>query len=274
MSEVAKVVFEGIKQLFGNNYVDLILYLSILLLALWLYREFRNKMVEDEKVRNEKVNSLLVILTDLEFELDEYMRTKSNFEKLKEKLINAYPFLSYNLSKKVSNFNPSIEDAYINKFIKELKEEKNGLKYNQHDGFSHINEKSILKLLEYHYKTKFETIISPFMMTIFSLSIILLFSLILISLSNFGTFLQKLYLILATFNSIIFIIVLIGLLDTAVNKKLKKKWSTWIFLILFFSISFTSAFFFPKLPYLPVVLFVFYLVSLSIFLPKIIKKID
>lgn len=270
MNEVIKIVIEGIKKLFGDNYVNLILYLSILILALWLYKEFRIKMVEDEKIRKEKINNILVLLMDLEFELNDFIRNKSNFEKLKEKLISAYPYLSYKLSEKVSDFNPDLEETRIKEFLKELREEKSRYKINQFDELSIINEKYTLNIFEYHYKTKFKPFILPFFLTVFSLLIILIFTLILIFLYTTESLSQKLFLILVIINFLIFLIILLGFFDMTINKKIVYNWKIWTYLIIFLSFSVLSLVVFPISP-ASIVLFVFYILSFFL-LPKILKK--
>ncbi|TDK61734.1 hypothetical protein E2K98_12655 [Bacillus salipaludis] len=271
MNEIVSTIIDELKQLFGNNTINLLVFFAFLFLVIWLYKEFRNKMVEDERVRKEKINTILVELTDLEFELDEFIRNKSNFEKLKEKLIKVYPHLSYQLSEKVNKFTPDVEEAFIKEFKKELNVEKGLIKLNQNDEISHINERSLMKLWEYHYKTKFEPIVNPLILAIFSVLFVVIILMVWLGYTQADSNAKKYFLTQEIANIIIFIPFALGFLDSIKNKKLVKKWSSYIYLISFFTISILSFMFFEKVPFLSTLVGLFYLLSIY-FIPKIIDK--
>src|SRR4051812_40832076 len=131
-----KIVIESIKEITGGNALDLTIYFSILVLFFWLFKEFRNKLIDEETSIREKENNVLMEFLELEFELEQFYSNKSNFEKLKEKLVKVYPYLSYSLSKKISSFNIEMENEVIRDFINDIVSEKNIIKSNQLDYFS------------------------------------------------------------------------------------------------------------------------------------------
>lgn len=266
-----KLIIDSLKELSGDNVLDLTIYLSSIVLFIWLYKEFKNKLIEEEKAKKDKENNVLIEFIELEFELRKFSIDKSNFDILKEKLVGIYPYLSYQLSKKVSNFRLEMENEDISNFMEELIKERNVIKYNQLNEFSNTNENSFLKMLEYQYRTKFLTLINPLLLALFSILIIITFVLLMIGYASIDSMVAKYFVTQELANTLIFIIFVIGILETLLNKKFKNEKSTWIYLVVFFLLSVVSFIIFKKVQIISTVAFIFYIIFM-IKLPKMIIR--
>ncbi|MGN7178160.1 hypothetical protein [Cytobacillus sp. SAFR-174] len=259
-AEIIKIIFNGITEIFGNNLLDLIVYLAILALFLWLYKQFRIKLIEDEKYRREEETIILMRFLELEFELNNFYSSKSNFDKVKECLVNVYPYLTYDNSKKVEEFNLNMSDETILGFINDIRREKNGIKYNQFNEIANKNEKSIMKMLEYQYRTKFLPLLQPLLLSLFSILTILLFTIILIGYIENDSFEEKFYITLVLINLMSFLILIIVIIDLFSIKKIKKERRTWVWLAVVLLLSILYFTFFVANQILSIFLFIFYLV--------------
>jgi hypothetical protein len=272
LGSVINVIIEGIKALIGNNPIGVILYLSTLFLFIWLYKEFRKTSLDIEQDNRARINSHMVTLLDLEFELIKFLEDKTNKDTLIEKLKAAYPIMTIELSKKVSKFSSKVDNQFIKEFISEIRSERNGMKERQNDSLIYINEKSLMRHLEYHFHSKFKSLLTPIMMTCLALFLIILFLLLTLAISSEQTIIEKIHLILTTMNSIVFITFLLGIFDAIIGKRVINRPLSWIYIILFFIFSFLSFAYSSECNILSTILFVFYIITPYFVLKRIIKK--
>lgn len=259
--DITQLLLELVIKLFEGNLIDLLFYLSTLFLFIWLYKEFRNRTENDEKIRKEKIENILIVLFDLQFELQHNYRGNDNFVSLQEKLVKAYPFLSYDLSKDIIKFFNNISNEEIETFIKKLNKEIDIYKANQPSEFYFMNQKSFSQTIEHYYMSKFRPIILPFMLTIFSLLIILIILLIMIVVSQTNSYLEKYLIIQELINSIIFLSALVAICDLFMLKKIEYNWKTWFYLAVFLVLSVVFLILFSKWIFSAPILFLFYFIS-------------
>jgi hypothetical protein len=272
LGTVINVIIEGIKALIGNNPIGVILYLSTLFLFIWLYKEFRKTSLDIEQENRARINSHMLSLLDLEFELSNFLEDKTNKDTLIEKLKAAYPIMTIELSKKVSKFTSNVDNQFIKEFILEIRSERNGMKERQNDSLIYINEKSLMRHFEYHYHSKSKSLLTPFMMTCLALFLIILFLLLTLAISSEQTIIEKIHLILTTMNSIVFLTFLIGIFDAVIGKRVINRPLSWIYIILFIIFSFLSFIYSSECYILSTILFIFYIITPFFVLKRIIKK--
>ncbi|MED3799831.1 hypothetical protein P4604_20935 [Lysinibacillus capsici] len=65
MNELANILIETIKGLFGEDKISLIFYFGILLVSVLLFKEFKNKISEEAKNKNEQLDIALKNMLDL-----------------------------------------------------------------------------------------------------------------------------------------------------------------------------------------------------------------
>ncbi|AVQ98359.1 hypothetical protein OBCHQ24_04815 [Oceanobacillus iheyensis] len=271
MIEILNVVIEGIRDLFKDNYLDLVFYLSTLLMFFYLFKHFKNSLKESDDSKKEQVQKQLIVLTNLEFELEEYKRSGANFELLKEKLINATPYISYELNRDVRNIRPNMDANAINDFLKVLRVEIDGCKYIQIDDTSHVNEKSIVRIIDYHYKSKFGPILFPLLLTLGAMVMLSVFLLITIPISLVDSFGQKFILSYQAMNPIICVAFILTIIDLIANKKVQNKWTTWISIVTAFALSISSIVLAHKHVIWSISLAILFILELFFVLPKILK---
>lgn len=266
-----KIIIDGIKEVSGDNILDLTIYIAAIILFIWLFKEFRIKLIEEQKTTKEKESDVLIDFIDLEFELKQFINDKSNFDKLREKLTKIYPNLSYQLSKKVSNFRLEMENDEIKEFLEGLVNEKNNIKYNQLNGICSTNENSFFKMMEQQYKTKFLALVEPLLLALFSILIIITFILIMIGYSSIDSSVAKYFITQAIINILFCIILVIGILETLINKKFINKKSTWIYLFGFFLATILLFIFFNITPAVSTIVFIYYIIFIINF-PKLLNR--
>ncbi|MFE6170186.1 hypothetical protein ACFVP8_20245 [Viridibacillus arvi] len=50
MNEIGQLILKTITELFGDNYIDLLIYMSLLFVTIWLFKEFKSR-VDNEEIR-------------------------------------------------------------------------------------------------------------------------------------------------------------------------------------------------------------------------------
>lgn len=259
MTEITQTIIEIITKLFGDNYIDFLIYMSLLFVIIWLFKEFKNKVDNEEKNKNEKIETILTVLIDLKFEVKDFYSNRGNFSVLKEKLAKAAPYVSYELCQDIYKFSREVTETKIKEFINQLSEEIDAYKREQNDEILHLNKKTIEGILKYYYKSMLRPIVLSVSLTYFSVLIGVFLLFILFAWFQLNSIWDKYYLVQELTNSILFISLLISVIDSAITKKLNWDKKAWVFIVSLLICSAICSIFFSKIPFLSTINFILYI---------------
>lgn len=235
MDGIGQLILKTITELFGNNYIYFLIYVSLLFVTIWLFREFKNKVDNEEKNKKEKIETILTILIDLKFEVKDFYQNKDNLKIVKEKLVKASPYLSYELCQDIYKFSEQINENEITEFISKLSVEIDTYKSEQNNEILQLNKITIGGIIGYYYKTMFKPVVLPILLTLLAIIIGLLLLYIFLGLFQSNSIADKYYLLQQTVNIIIFVSLIIFIIDSLIMGKLnwgKREWISIIILLI------------------------------------------
>lgn len=267
MNEFGQLILKTITELFGGNSVDFLIYMSLLFVTIWLFKEFKNRVDNEGRSKSEKIETILTVLIDLRFEVNDFCLNRDNLQIIKEKLAKAAPYLSYELCQDIYKFSGEVNENEIKEFINQLTKEIDIYKSEQNDEILQLNKITLEGAISYYYKSMFKPVVLSIFLTCFSIVIGFLLLYVFLAFVQSNSILKQYYLIQNVVNMILFISLCVVCFDSAVSKKMN--WGKWIsFIILFISSSICFVLS-SKFQFLIIINFALYLL-----LPIIIRKID
>lgn len=240
MDKLVELLIETINSIFGEDKFSLIFYLGLILITILLFKEFKNKISNEINIKNEQLDMALKSLLKLKFEFIEYKgssKSEENFGELKNNIIDAFPYVSYKLSKELHSITSNIDDIKINELISFLDIELEGLKYNQDSSIVMINNSNILDEVSYTLRARFYTIFMASTMTFISIIFILVITLFSVALSSVESGWSKYFFIQMIFNLVFFLFYVLLVGSLIQEKKLKNNLWSWGYVILTIIIS-------------------------------------
>lgn len=240
MDKLVELLIETINSIFGEDKFSLIFYLGLILITILLFKEFKNKISNETKIKNEQLDMALISLLKLKFEFIEYKgssKSKEKFAELKNNIIDAFPYVSYKLSKELHIITSNIDDTKINELIRLLDFELEGLKYNQDSSIVMINSSNIIDEVSYTFRARFYTIFMSSTMTFISIIFILVITLFGVALSSVESGWIKYFFIQMIFNLVFFLFYVLLVGSLIQEKKLKNNIWSWGYVILSIIIS-------------------------------------
>ncbi|MCR8852868.1 hypothetical protein [Lysinibacillus fusiformis] len=272
MDKLAELLIDTINSVFGEDKLSLILYLGLLFIAILLFKEFKNKIADESIIKKEQLDMALKSLLELKFELLKYKNAKAeeNFEKLKMKVIDAFPYVSNKLGGQLHIINDTIENTKIDELIKSLNSELEGLKYNQDSSIVMVNNYNIIDTMSYIYRTRFHTVFTSSMMTLISLLFILIIGFLNLALSFVESAWDKYFFIQMIINLMVLFFYAILVSSLFQEDKIKKSMWSWVYIILSIIISIVIISQYTKILWLSSVHFVLFIVMIYL-LKKFIK---
>lgn len=235
MDKLADLLIDTINSVFGEDKFSLIFYLGLILIAILLFKEFKNKIADESTIKKEQLDMAMKSLLDLKFELAKFrdeIKAEENFEKLKIKVIDAFPYVSYKLGKQLHTINTTIENTKIDELIKLINSELEGLKYNQDSSIVMVNSYNIVDTMSYIYRTRFHTVFTSSMMTLISLLFILVIGFLNFALSSVASAWDKYFFIQMIINLMMLFFYVILVSSLFQEDKIKKSIISWGYIIL------------------------------------------
>lgn len=240
MDKLADLLIDTINSVFGEDKFSLIFYLGLILIAILLFKEFKNKIADDSKIKKEQLDIALKCLLELKFEFVKYqnpIKSEENYENLKVKIINAFPYVSYKLGEQLHTINATIENTRIDELIILLNLELEGLKRNQDSSIVMVNNDNIMDNISYILRTRFNNIFLSSTMTFIALTFILIIGFLSLALSSVESIWEKYYLIQMILNLVLFLFYVLLIGDLLQQKKIKNSLWSWGYVILTIIIS-------------------------------------
>lgn len=240
MDKLVELLIETINSIFGKDKFTLIFYLGLILIVILLFKEFKNKISNETKIKNEQLDDALKSLLKLKFDFIEYKgssKSKEEFAELKNNIIDSFPYVSYKLSRELHIITSDINDTKINEVIRLLDSELEGLKYNQDSSIVMVNSPNIIDEVSYIFRARFYPIFMSFIMTCISMIFIIGITLFGIALS-FTKSGWSIYFSIQMIVNLVFFLFYVLLVGSLIQeKKLKNNIWSWGYVILSIIIS-------------------------------------
>lgn len=267
MTDLFNFVVNTIKQ---GNYT-LLFYMLLILLFMWLYKEFKNHLNELTKSNKGKIEKAIEIYSQILFTIINIENGKNDSSKLDEYLPKAYALLPKNILKKIYKWK---NNEQIN--LLEIKEELNyeimRLKYKQNSITTFNNEESIIQSMLYSLENIINSFIYPLFYAFSFIVIILLFIFFMLTINTIETTYDKIIFIIVMVNIPFKLLLLMIILDFTLKKQYVHNIINYLSII-FLVILPTIACFFKTLPkhfvFIDLFLFIIYII---VFFKKSINK--
>jgi len=175
------------------------LFAILLFILIWIYKELRNKYIENQKYDAKRTDEAIALYSELELEIHKYLeRRTEDYFLLYEKIskVNSHlPIKIYSLAKKCKvETEESRRISLLENLRIEINNEIDFLKDNQMDSVTRRNESLIDKTKQFTHNT-----LKPFVVPIIDLYLIIVILLVLVLVISF-------FLTLDTFEKQIFMI--------------------------------------------------------------------
>lgn len=221
-----------------NNQSQSLIVAGVVVFIIWLYRTNRNELIETEKNNSIRCDKALEIYGELQNQIVVFLDSKFDVDTLLIKIFKAYPFLPYDMLKKIIQYQEQKSDDILHEFQADLGKEIYRIKLIQKDGVTYRAKNNIITEIDvFFHDMRIDTFYKPVISTFLTLLTFIVFSLI------FITFIspQIDWKAKVTVGSALYILLIHGLILLGIGQKVlqkkfintKPKWLyLWGFLII------------------------------------------
>ena len=211
------LVQELISKFFNNDPVSAFIVSVIFFLTVWLYKEFRNNMNENERERIERIDKALDLYGELEQKIISYQRKEASLSELQSLIGKVYAYVPRKHLAQLQRWCEANDSSLLKKCLDDLRNEITRLKLYQRDFTSYIPEDSFDTIAEFIHKYKLRTLVFPFFHSILALlTILLLVSLCTLLIT--GAWTLKVFIMFSVFNGTIGIGMLVKIIELLCDK--------------------------------------------------------
>ncbi|MEK3761304.1 hypothetical protein MKZ07_23110 [Paenibacillus sp. FSL P4-0338] len=229
----------AIKAFFPNSPLAMF-YILISLVSIWMYKQFRAYLIENQKSTIGKTEKAIEVYSELEVTIRKILRENIVSTSLDECITKSSSYLPYELLKDYYYWvetEEEVEGDRIRK-LKELhqkvKDEVLKLKRTQYDSVTYRNNGGMMEFIEVYYKTKLVSLFEPLFHTAINLLILLITVLVVGTIAVTDEWTQKVFLISILISGIFFLLVLdLILSEVLLKKRFKHSSKNWIIFGLF-----------------------------------------
>lgn len=262
-------LLDQINNAFKSGNINYILYGLCLLLMTWLYKHFKTHISEQDKETLKRLDSALEAYSNINLHLNDILLDKGNIDNLKISLSKGCIYLPKNI------LNQVIDLDYENKeLLKELstliKKEIIHLKSQQLDSVTFRMSNNVYDNMEYYVsKSKFKLLYTPFIYSITTfLGIFLVVTLMVVFAA--ANLLNRLILITALFYFMFYFFVIVGILESVINKNFNWNSKNILAILVLLIAPFLGAIYLSK--YILFIAFCLLIIYIKFFFKSIIKK--
>lgn len=176
-------------------------YILISLVSIWMYKQFRAYLIENQKSTIGKTEKAIEVYSELEVTIRKILRENIVSTSLDECITKSSSYLPYELLKDYYYWvetEEEVEGDRIRK-LKELhqkvKDEVLKLKRTQYDSVTYRNNGGMMEFIEVYYKTKLVSLFEPLFHTAINLLILLITVLVVGTIAVTDEWTQKVFLI-------------------------------------------------------------------------------
>lgn len=243
------------------------IYLLIILLAIWLFKEIRNRYLQTEDSKVARFDIILEAYGSLEVSIVLYLKeqNETNAKNLYENISKSYPAFSRNIHKLVTGFLETHEDDKLNEILHELRKELSELKYEQSQKSYQLHHaRGYLGYFWSHFKT----FCVPIFITLVTVVVILFAILFLYDfLTPEQSWMTRINLLALIFSSGFLFVFAVTFVDLLMAKKLTHGWKSWSSLTGFIATVILLLYF--KLPVVSAAVIVLFS---TVIMPKLLKR--
>lgn len=230
-------LIEFIKSEFENPTITL-LYISLIIFSLWMYKELRSSYLENNKTYLQRIDKAIDMYSALQLEIFKYFEGESDFFMVADKILKTSSIMPYFLLTKSNHIleetNNEKKEELLRRLYEQVKNEIYGLKHNQRDIVTSKKGESAIEIIENYIIEKIGPFLLPLFYTLLNLGLFLVLILLMTSLMTESSITKKtltLSLIVALI-SYVFILHII-LSEVIFKKRFKNSVLNWFLFSLF-----------------------------------------
>lgn len=210
-----------------NGKPDVAYTILAILIAIWLFKEFRSRYIKDEDFETKQLYEIAIIFGQLEYSILQYLRyqDETTLSQLNEKISCCRTYLPRKLFKKLDSYCIDPNPDVLKLFLNELRTEISLINYEQSKKIK-IFKSDIIK----YFFSSIKSILIPIAMTTFTM--IAFFSIFLFGflVNAQSTWYQKLHLFAAGVNGLLVIILIYFSTELMIEKRFNYTWKNWLLL--------------------------------------------
>lgn len=227
-------VVTAIKTLLPNSQLAMF-YTLLSLVAIWLYKQFRTYLIENQKNTTIKTEKAIEVYSELEVTIRKVLQEKLEFASIDVSITKASSFLPFELLKEYYNWVEGEEEVEEAKFEslqvlhQKVRDEIMRLKRMQLDSVTYKTNGGMMEFVEVYYKTKLLSLFEPLFHTGINLLIILLTIFVGGTLAVTHEWTQQVFLISIIISGMFFLLVLdLILSEVLLKKRFNHSTKNWI----------------------------------------------
>jgi hypothetical protein len=232
-------VVTTIKTFFPNSPLAMF-YILLSLVAIWMYKQFRTYLIENQKSTTLKTEKAIEVYSELEVTIRKILRENIVSTSLDECITKSSSYLPYELLKEYYNWLEAEEQVEGDRFRnlsvlhQKVKDEILKLKRTQYDSVTYRNNGGMMEFIGVYYKTKLLSLFEPLFHTAINLLILLLTVVIVGTFAVTDEWTKKIFLISILISGMFFLLVLdLIFSEVLLKKRFKHSSKNWTIFGLF-----------------------------------------
>lgn len=272
MDDSIKMLNSFINMAKNNDYGNLVL-ICIIILSIWLFKEFRKNKADLDDLGNKRIDEALQLYGKAIFSIKQYKLNTSSINKIEpfNDLIPLYPYTTMEIVKLIDKVIVSHEDDDYEKIYNKLSEEITRLKSLQYDSVAFKFKKYSDLLYFYYKKNNFSNLIIPLVSTVITIFCIIYMMIFILSFDSQDTIIGKTIITLNFCGLMFYILVFTSVIEIIGDKKIKNSIINWVSTLIFLL---SPLIFSIGIKWLSSILFLYVFIYPIFILKKIIKKED
>ena len=213
-------MIDTITKALENNQSQSLIIAGLVVFVIWLYRTHRNELIETEKNNSIRSDKALELYGELQNQIGVFLDSSFDVDALLIKIFKAYPFLPYDMLKKINQYQEQKSDDILKEFQADLKKEIFRIKLMQKDGVTYRARNNIITEIDvFFHDMRIDTFYKPVVSTFLTLLTFIAFSLIFILfISSQIDWKTK-----VTVGSVLYILLIHGLILLVIGQKVFQK---------------------------------------------------
>lgn len=258
----------------SKNYEGLF-FITVILISIWLFKEFRNNKIELDNCDIKRVNDALIVYSKTIISIKQYQLGKIELSELLIDINLLYPYITKEIAKLVNEFVLNCESdsckssGKCKNICRVLQDEILRIKALQHDSVAFKFDGKYLNLISFYYKkNNFSALVIPLVHTFITL-ICILFMLAYIISFSYTNIISKVVFIIVILSFLFYSFLVMITMDFIYNKTFNKATVDNVKILLFLG---SPLIFITGLYWVPIVVFPIGILLYSIYIFKRYKN--
>ncbi|WP_010241519.1 hypothetical protein, partial [Clostridium arbusti] len=221
MDGITKILQFIIKLINDGNY-EVIFYTIIIILFLWIFKEFRKTKLESDTLGCNRINDALKLYGKALFSIIQYQNGIFSYSSVFENLYALFPYATKEIIDLINEFSKHSDPNNVVNLKLYLEKEVKYLKSLQYDDVSFRFDNKFLNAISYYYnKNNFSSFIIPVVNSFVCITSILILVIYLFSFASANVF-NRIIICILIFTLIMHAFLIIATVDLIFNKKFQK----------------------------------------------------